>query len=78
MTRQDTWSNTEAAAAHAAARIGASEAITDDAPPVTTPFCSACQRGTGAYLCGPCLREAAEAEEERAVRESRDAEWWAS
>ena len=27
-------------------------------PPVTTPYCSMCQRGTSGYACGPCGRDA--------------------
>jgi hypothetical protein len=31
--------------------------IPDDVPPVLTPYCSRCQGGTKAYVCGACQRE---------------------
>lgn len=70
-------SRTESDAAHFAAIAGASEHDADAIqPPVLTRYCSVCQRGTKGYVCGPCARDAAEAQEERIVREERDREWW--
>jgi hypothetical protein len=33
--------------------------IPDDVPPQLKPYCSKCQRGTKAHVCGPCQREEA-------------------
>lgn len=53
-------STTEAEARRNAAIAGASEHDADAIqPPVLTPYCSVCQRGTKDYVCGPCAREAA-------------------
>lgn len=74
---RDETSRTEAEAARAADLIGRGEWIGGGAEVlVPTPYCSACQRGTSEYVCGPCRRDQAEAQEERIVREERDREWW--
>lgn len=54
--KEDTWTRTEADAAHVAYHLGRDQSISDHSEPVTTPYCSGCQRGASGYVCGPCAR----------------------
>lgn len=54
--KEDTHTRTESDAAHVARDLGRNQAISNHHEPVTTPFCSTCQGGTKAYVCGPCER----------------------
>jgi hypothetical protein len=58
--REDTYTNTEADAVRHAATLGRDEDFGGGVqPPVLTPYCRVCQRGTKDYVCGPCARESA-------------------
>jgi hypothetical protein len=41
----------------ASQRAADAHLIVDDVPPVLTPYCSRCQGGVKAYVCGACRRE---------------------
>jgi hypothetical protein len=56
--REDKYTNTPEDAASYEQLRGCDAAIDQsDFVHVRTPFCRVCQRGTKAYVCGPCERE---------------------
>ena len=71
---EDTWTTTEAGAAAYERLRGFDESLYEPYgfTEVRTPYCSRCEGGTKAYVCGPCQRAA----EREQLEQERNEEWW--